>query len=131
MKKINELLKKKSTRYILFGIPVLVGGYFIYKELSGRQRYKKDVEAKGNIQEPETTPPVAPEKKTFGKYVVSTLGSNLNVRETASTSASIVGSLPNGEVINANPSATPNWYEYSKDGSTITGYVSGSYIKKA
>jgi hypothetical protein len=131
MKKLNELLQKKSTRYVLFGLPILVGGYFIYRELIGRKNYKKDIQTQANLDTPETTPNIAPETKVFGKYVVSTLGGNLNIRENPSTTASIVGSLPNGEVINANPSATQNWYEYSKDGSTVTGYVSGSYLKKA
>ena len=115
MKKINELLQKKTTRYVLFGLPILVGGYFIYRELIGRQKYKEDVKTKANLDLPEDAPLVE-EKKVFGKYVVSTLGGSLNIRETPSTTASVIGTLSNGEIINATPSTTSNWYEYSKDG---------------
>jgi uncharacterized protein YgiM (DUF1202 family) len=130
MKKFNELLQKKTTRYVLFGLPILVGGYFIYRELRGRQKYKEDVKAKSNLDLPDNTPTLVPEKKSFGKYAVSTLGGNLNIRKNPSTSSDIVGVLPNGEIINATPSTTTNWYEYSKDGSNVTGFVSGTYLKK-
>ena len=75
---------------------------------------------------PTPTPPVS----GFSKYRVTTLVSNLNVRQSASTSAPVVGSLPKDSIVYAKPSSTSGWYVYSANGTTDSGFVSSLYLTK-
>jgi Bacterial SH3 domain len=75
---------------------------------------------------PTPTPPVS----GFSKYRVTTLVSNLNVRQSASTSAPVVGSLPKDSIVYAKPSSTTGWYVYSANGTTDSGFVSSLYLTK-
>jgi len=61
---------------------------------------------------------------------VATLVSNLNVRQSPTTSSSVIDSLPKGSVVFAKPSGTTGWYVYSKDGVVDSGFVSSMYLKK-
>jgi uncharacterized protein YgiM (DUF1202 family) len=75
------------------------------------------------------TPPPTP-SSGFDKYEVATLVSNLNVRQSPTTSSSVIDSLPKGSVVFAKPSGTTGWYVYSKDGVVDSGFVSSMYLKK-
>ena len=74
-------------------------------------------------------PPPTP-SSGFDKYEVATLVSNLNVRQSPTTSSSVIDSLPKGSVVFAKPSGTTGWYVYSKDGVIDSGFVSSMYLKK-
>lgn len=60
------------------------------------------------------------------KAWVKTSGSNLNMRQKADTSSSILCKIPNGSQITVYGSASNNFYKASYGGKT--GYVSASYI---
>ena len=57
---------------------------------------------------------------------VSTLGSNLNVRYNPSTSASVIGSIPNGAEVTVF-AVLPNWSLVNYNG--LIGYVSSNYLQ--
>ena len=75
------------------------------------------------------TPPPTP-SSGFDKYEVATLVSNLNVRQSPTTTSSVIDSLAKGSVVFAKPSGTTGWYVYSKDGVVDSGFVSSMYLKK-
>ena len=52
---------------------------------------------------------------------------NLNFRKSASTSSSIIGTIPKNTTIEIVDKSTSGWYKIKYKG--ITGYVSGNYIK--
>jgi len=113
-------LEKKQKRILLFAVPILIGLYLIFKKPS----------AKTLPPLPQPTPTPSP-SSTFEKYIVTTSSSSLNVRsEPSTTNSSIVSSLPKGSEIFARYSSIDGWYEYSKDGSKVDGYVSSQYITK-
>mgnify|MGYP002685693285 CR=1 FL=1 len=47
---------------------------------------------------------------TWSKFIVATNTSNLNVRQSPSTSSTSIGSLPKGMEIYARPSSTDGWH---------------------
>lgn len=55
-----------------------------------------------------------------------TASGNLNIRQSASTSASVVGKAPSGALLSVIKSGS-GWYEVSYGG--VTGWVSGHYVK--
>ena len=55
------------------------------------------------------TPPPTP-SSGFDKYEVATLVSNLNVRQSPTTTSSVIDSLAKGSVVFAKPSGTTGWY---------------------
>ncbi len=65
---------------------------------------------------------------SYSKYKVTTISSNLNVRDTPN-GITIITSLPKGAIVWAKPSGTSGWFEYSADGKTTTGYVSETYLQ--
>lgn len=77
-----------------------------------------------------TKPDVVHAATSTGKVTAS----SLNVRQTASTSASLVGSLPKGTAVTISSTTTNStgtkWYKISAkvNGKNITGYVSAQYI---
>jgi hypothetical protein len=75
-----------------------------------------------------STMPAPPTR--WSSYKVNTSSSSLNVRNSPSATATIVGSLPKGSIIYAKPSSTSGWYEYSVNGlsSAVAGYVSSAYL---
>jgi uncharacterized protein YgiM (DUF1202 family) len=66
---------------------------------------------------------------SWGKYVVKTSGTTLNVRTSPDGSASIIDKLANGSTIYARQSTNPSWLEVSKDGKTSLGYSSKTYLQ--
>lgn len=62
------------------------------------------------------------------QYRVHLHSGNLNIRSAPTTSSRIIGSLNNGQTIYARPSQN-GWYEYSKNGTDLTGYVYGTYLR--
>ena len=122
----------KNLKLGLFvGVPVLVGGYFAYKYFT---RPSDKVTLPEQQVDPVTgeviTISPAPTTNPFQQYVVKTLVSNLNVRQSPNTSSAIVASLKKGSSVYARPSSTSGWFEYSADGSNVTGFVSSMYLSK-
>ena len=115
-------ISKKLKTTLIFGVPLIIGGFLIYKQFK-----KPKITPNTN---PNPNPAPVP---TIGwtRYKVITINDPLNVRQSASTSSSIIESLPIGSTIFAKPSSTSGWHEYSKDGSTRFGYVSSTFITPA
>lgn len=112
-------MKKQTKKALLIGLPLLLGGIIVYSQLRKK------------TPTPKTPPSPIPSPSTpFENYKVDTLATNLNVRSQPTTTSSMIDSLPKGTVIKARPSTASGWFEYSKDGSTRTGFVSGQYLKK-
>ena len=112
-------MDKKTKVALLIGVPLLVGGYFIYKQLKS--------EDTPTPPSPTPTPtPTPPAPASCSNYKVTTSTSNLNVRSKPNISASIVNSLAKGTIVSAKPSSTSGWMELC-DGS---GYSSSSYLTK-
>lgn len=133
----------KTQKIALIGIPALVGAYLVYRQFKGKKVYQESLEETNCCKIKPTpagctgcgggyTPTNNDVNNTqFEKYIVDTLVTNLNVRQSPSSSSAKVGSLAKGTVINARPSSTSGWFEYSSDGAVTTGYVSADYLKKA
>lgn len=66
-------------------------------------------------------------KPMQAKGRVTTGSSNLNIRKTASTSASVVGKAKSGSVLEIIGQASNGWYQVKFDGNK-TGFVSNQYI---
>ena len=113
-------INKKTKLALLFGVPILIGGYFIYKQFR-----KKPTPPNPNPPNPN------PPSSGWTKYKVNTASTNLNVRSGANTSSGIVSSLAKGSIIWAKPSSTSGWHEYSSDGQTSSGFVSSQYLTSA
>jgi len=136
----------KKYKIALITLPVLIGGYFIYRQLRGKKTYEEAVmEADGESTGGSTggntgggstgggstgDPYKLP--NFYYKYKVVTLVSNLNVREEPSTTSSIVGSIPKGRIIALKPSSTSGWMSYGENPSNniVDGYVSAQYVQK-
>lgn len=131
-------MNKKVKKYLLFGVPIAVGLYFVIRQFAGKKTYN---DALNNPPAPPpTTTPTTPTPNPnsgntgssdngSGTYKVTTLVSNLNVRERPSLTSSIVGSLPKGTTIWAVPSSTDGWFEYYLNNELI-GYVSANYLTR-
>ncbi len=63
--------------------------------------------------------------------VVTTVNDPLNVREKASSSSKLVGTVPRGEYLTVLDNSDPSWYliEYGSGEGYIKGYASSTYIK--
>lgn len=64
----------------------------------------------------------------YKQYTVSVSSGSLNIRSNPNTNAKVIGSLSKGAKVLAMPSSTAGWSAYSKDGKTVTGYVSSKYL---
>lgn len=132
----------KTKKALLFGIPILVGGYFIIRQFRGTKVWKKAKAEEdcckmdppcpdcGYVPRPEPDP-INPEDVILigmKKYKVTTLSTPLNVRQSPSVSSAKIGSLPKGTIIYARASETSGWMEYSENGNDIIGYVSADYL---
>lgn len=63
------------------------------------------------------------------KYTVTVAaGSNLNIRTDPNTNASIIEKVPRGTILFGKPSSTSGWIAISKDGRTLYGYASKSFL---
>jgi len=109
----------KTTKTLLFGIPVLIGAYLIFKQV-------KKPKPGPTPPPPPPPPPPAPTGEC-SNYKVTTAVSNLNVRSTPSTSAAIVGSLPKDSIISVKASSTTGWMQLCDN----SGYVSSLYLTKS
>jgi len=113
-------LSKKTKAALLIGVPLLIGGYLIFKQL---KKPKPIV----NPYVPTPTPPPPPPPPSTGcsNYIVTTAVSNLNIRESPSTSSAYKGSLAKGSIVSAKQSSTSGWLQLC-NGSGY--YVSGQYL---
>jgi len=122
--KTSIKMNKKTKLAILLSVPILIGGYFIFKQLRGKKTYQEAVQ-----ENPPGTPENTPENATkWKKYKVTTLVTPLNIREQPTTSSAKIGSLLKGSIIWACASSTSGWMKYSADGSNESGYVSADYL---
>lgn len=142
----------KTQKYVLFGVPVAVGLYFIIRQFMGKKTYNDALQQQqgggdngggntgggntgggntggGNTGGGNTGGGNVPSMEV-SVYKVTTLVSNLNVREQPSTSSRIVASLAKGTLIRARASSTSGWFEaFPQTGSNQRlGYVSADYI---
>jgi hypothetical protein len=123
----------KQTKIILmFGIPiVLIGGYFIYKRISGNKpsqtpiKDNTDGETKLPTISPIVVTPTPSNDNICKRYVVSNVSNYLNVRSTPSTSLKEIDFLFKGSTIYAKPSSTSGWMELCD----MKGFVSSQYLK--
>ena len=119
----------KTQKYFLFGVPVAVGLYLIVRQIMGKKTYN-DAANNGNTDGGDGDGDVPTMEVKL--YKVTTLLTNLNVREQPSTSSRIVDSLAKGTIIRARPSNTSGWFEAFPSDSSISnqrlGYVSADYI---
>jgi len=143
-------MDKKIKKYLLFGVPIAVGLYFVIRQFMGKKTYKDAI----NNPSPDPNGNGNGSGGTGGgtggntgggtgggntgggggtvttglvMYEVTTLVSNLNVREQPSVTSSIVASLPKGTYIFAKPSTTNGWFEYYSN-NVLVGYVSADYL---
>jgi uncharacterized protein YgiM (DUF1202 family) len=119
-------LNKKTKAALLIGVPLLIGGFLIYRQFRKPRTITTTTGGGGNNggnNNPPPPPPPAP-TTSCNNYIVTTVSSNLNIRSTASTSGAIVGSLPKGSTVSAKQSSTSGWMELC-DG---RGFVSGQYL---
>jgi len=111
-------MKKQTKRVLLIGLPLILGGIIVYSQF----RKKGSSGSKASD--------ITPASGEWASYKVSTVSSNLNVRSQPTTLSSMIDSIPTGTTIKARPSSASGWFEYSKDGSTRSGFVSGQFLKK-
>lgn len=121
-------MNKKTKTALLFGIPLLIGGYFIYKQFKKPTPKPVVPNGGGGGNGGGGTPPPS---VGWTKFKVITITDPLNIRQSPSTTSSILGTLPIGTIIYAKPSSSSGWHEYSANGSTRSGYVSSTYITAA
>ena len=107
----------KTKKALIIGLPILIGGYLIYRQIRGTKTYEKAV-----------VDPVDPKTDDDGcvSYKVTTLLTPLNVRDTPSTSGNKIGSLAKGATISAKASSTSGWMELCSQ----SGFVSADYLTK-
>lgn len=110
-----------TKKILMFGIPiVLIGGYFIYKRMSGNKPSQTPVKDKdGNVVPTTTTNSVCK------KYVVSNVSNTVNIRSTPSTSLKEIDFLFKGSTVSAKPSSTSGWMELCD----MKGFISSKYLK--
>ena len=128
----------KKYKIALITLPVLIGGYFIYRQLKGKKTYEEAVmEADGVSTDGSTDDGGSTgdggggsgsDSGTYAKYKVTTLVSNLNIRQNPSTNSTILTSVPKGTIIDAKASSTSGWMEVMV-GST-NGFASAQYLTK-
>jgi uncharacterized protein YgiM (DUF1202 family) len=131
----------KKYKIALITLPVLIGGYFIYRLLKGKKTYEEAVmEADGGSTDGSTDDGGSTGdggsndgggdsgSGTYAKYKVTTLVSNLNIRQNPSTNSTILTSVPKGTIIDAKASSTSGWMEVMV-GST-NGFASAQYLTK-
>lgn len=63
-------------------------------------------------------------------YQVKTLGGNLNIRKTPSSSGVLVKKVANGSSLFGKPSKNAGWFEVSEDGKSNIGFASSVYLVK-
>jgi uncharacterized protein YgiM (DUF1202 family) len=110
----------KTKKALLIGVPVLIGGYLIYRQFRGKKTYQQAV-----IETPPGTPESTPDSGCVS-YKVTTLATPLNVRDTPSTSGNKIGSLAKGTIVSAKASSTSGWMQLCEQ----TGYASADYLTK-
>jgi uncharacterized protein YgiM (DUF1202 family) len=142
-------MDKKIKKYLLFGVPIAVGLYFVIRQFMGKKTYNDAI----NNPLPSPDPNNGGGNGNTGgggngggnggggtggggtvttglvMYEVTTLVSNLNVRQQPSVTSSIVASLPKGTYIFAKPSTTNGWFEYYSN-NVLVGYVSADYLTR-
>ena len=113
----------KTKKALLIGVPVLIGVYLIYRQMRGKKTYQEAV-----IAHPPGTPTstTTPPADGCGSYKVTTVVSNLNVRQQPNTSSAIISSLPKGSTVSAKASSTSGWMELCSQ----SGFVSATYLTK-
>jgi uncharacterized protein YgiM (DUF1202 family) len=114
-------INRKTKVALLVGIPVIIGGYLIYKYMTGN----KPVIPVINPIPPSPNPPNPAPPSNCKSYTVVTQTSNLNVRQSPNTSSAIVSSLPKGSSVNAKESSTSGWMQLCDR----AGYVSSQYLR--
>ena len=138
----------KTKKILLFGVPILVGGYFIYRQIRGTKVYNKakadedcckmdpPCDDCGYVPRPEDPLP------NINQYKVTTLSTPLNVRESPSVSSAKIGSFPKGTIIWAGASETSGWMKVYMEDENLSeamlaagvhkfnfyGYVSADYL---
>ena len=118
---------------IIFASVILGIGFITWRVIKNMNKDKKNASAKKQEGKPSSSSESGSGEggdSSFEKYVVSTKLSNLNVRKTPDVKSEKIGSLAKGEEVFAKPSETFGWHEYSKDGKTLTGYISSQHITK-
>ncbi len=104
--------------------------YLNYNDLLG---YMVDdyVDFEGTKEDHEPAPTPAPSETPTsavetGKVSLSSSGARLRIRSSASTTASILGHVPNGGEVKVLEKLSSGWFKIEYSG--ITGYVSGDYV---
>ena len=112
-------MNKKIKLAILFGVPIIIGAYFIFKQLK----------PKPNPAPPKPVPPPPPEPEPAGcsDYKVTTISSNLNIRSGPSTTFTIVDSVAKDSIVSVKASSTEGWMQLCDD----SGYVASIYLTKS
>ena len=114
-------MNKKLKIGLLFGIPALVGIYLLFKKKKGKEIYNDAKKEQLHQQD----------VNAFSNYVVTTLVTSLNIRQSPSITSQILGKIPKGSTVLARPSKTSGWMEYTTDGTNVIGYLSADYLTKA
>jgi uncharacterized protein YgiM (DUF1202 family) len=117
-------MNKKTKLALLFGVPIIIGGYFIFKQLK----------PKPNPAPPKPVPPPPPPEAECSDYKVTTVSSNLNIRSSASTTSTIVGSLAKDSIVSVKASSTEGWMQLCDNGNGMplpNGYVASLYLTKS
>ena len=114
-------INRKTKVALLVGIPVIIGGYLIYKYMKGN---KPVIPVINPNNPPSPNPPNPAPASNCKSYTVVTQTSNLNIRQSPNTSSAIVGSLPKGSSVNAKESSTSGWMQLCDR----AGYVSSQYL---
>jgi probable enterotoxin B len=87
----------------------------------------KEYIQKENVTPVNTSTEIQKTETISGKGQVKNVTSSLNIRQSASTSSAVLGTLRNGEALDI-IGKSGNWYNI-KTGS-VTGYVSADYVKE-
>lgn len=133
---------KKQYKIALIALPILIGGYLIYRQVKGRETYEDAVE--DSTDDDSATDDSGNggsgngsgggsgsgggTNTGFAKYEVTTLVSNLNIRQEPSTNSTILTTVAKGKIIDAKASSTSGWMQV-KVGS-INGFASAQYLTK-
>jgi uncharacterized protein YgiM (DUF1202 family) len=120
-------MNKKTKVALLVGIPVLIGGYLIYKYMRGSKTLPIEDEGGqqgGGQQGGQQGGGQQGGGQECSSHTVVTQSSNLNIRQSPNTSSAIIGSLPKGSLANAKPSSTSGWMQLCDR----AGYVSSQYL---
>lgn len=110
----------KTKKILLFGVPLLIGGYLLYKYYKSNS---SDTIETPPTPSPEPNPP-SPEPEECANYLITTASTSLNVRSQPNTSSTILRTLPKGVTVSAKPSTTSGWMQLCN----IEGFVSSQYV---